>query len=57
MKKHNEIKTLFSVRLTPEDTARFELICKNREIPKSQAFREWLRTAARSIEAKQDTAA
>lgn len=50
-------KQLFSVLLNEKDSVRLEYIAQSKQMTKSRAFREWLRTAARAIEAKQETAA
>ena len=52
MGKYVDGKTLYSIRLTKEDSNRFDMIAQAKEVSKSQAFREWLRQSARAIEAR-----
>ena len=46
-------RQLFSVMLDEIDTQRLIDIARIKQMTKSQAFREWLKNASRSIEAAQ----
>ena len=52
MKKNPVKKQLFSVLLDEIDTKRLENIAQSKQMTKSQAFREWLKNATRSLEKK-----
>jgi hypothetical protein len=49
-----EKKTLFSVLLDKTDSARLKAIAESKQMTKSQAFREWVKNASRSIAVQQD---
>jgi len=49
-------RQLFSVMLDEIDTQRLIDIARVKQLTKSQAFREWLKSAHRAIEAKREAA-